>query len=73
MERYKALLPDCSIESHKIHLSTLSTVINVLRSALKNKPLKESIKNPDLLKFAFLEAAVGQHEEIKIEDIDKPK
>jgi len=57
-ERFKESLENVEIVVSKVHLSTLSTVINVLWSNLKDKPLKDSLKNPDLLWLAFLEAQV---------------
>ena len=56
MPVFKELAPNANISTHELKLSGLATVINVLRTGLKDKPLSESIKNPKLLKLAFMEA-----------------
>lgn len=54
---FEKLAEGCEITSHKIELSNLSTLINILRTGLKDKPLSSAKDNPLLLQYALMEIA----------------
>ena len=59
-KRLKFFKETCAvkIEHHKIEVSKLASLINILRSELKDKPLSHAIKNdPAVLKKALQEMA----------------
>jgi len=44
-----------SMEYHKIELSKMSQMINIMRSNLGNKPLTHAMKDPALIKYTLNE------------------
>ena len=55
------------IEHHKIEVSNVAQLINILRTELKNKPLSHAIKNePEVFKTALKELArIKQEKELQ--------
>lgn len=56
-ENFSKLMPEVQtkIVHDKIELSTLSQMINIMRTKLGNKPLSHAMKDPSILKVAIEE------------------
>ena len=63
MPVFQELAPMMTISASKIELSGLATLINILRSGLKSRPLSEASKHPKLLTYALNEIAIRQMED----------
>ena len=61
----------CAISAQKIELSRLATLINILRSEMKDKPLSHAMKDQKTLKRALMEMV--NIERTRIEGVTDPK